>query len=321
MSRQPKIVVLDGYTLNPGDLSWAGLEALGTCKVYDRTAESAILSRAESAEILLTNKTPLTRDTIQALHTLRYIGVLATGYNVVDARTAKEQNVVVTNVPTYGTESVAQLVFAHLLNLTNRVTEHACSVQSGEWTSNPDWCYWKFPLVELTGRTIGIVGLGRIGSCTAHIAHAFGMNVLAYNPRTKPVPDYVSAVEFLDVLHKSDVVSLHCPLNDATSRIVNENTIHEMQRTAFLINTSRGGLIDEHALASALNRDEIAGAGLDVLSTEPPVASNPLLQAKNCYVTPHIAWATFAARNRLLQIAVANVRSFLAGEPANVVNM
>ena len=316
-----KIIVLDGYTLNPGDLTWKDLKALGQCTVYDRTPPQEVVPRAEDAEIVLTNKTVLSSDVIEQLPTLKYIGVLATGYNVVDVEAARDRGILVTNVPTYSTQSVAQMVFAHLLNLAQRVGHHAQTVKSGRWTSNPDFCYWDMPLIELAGLTMGIIGFGRIGQATAKSALSFGMKVIAYDIVTpSSMPEVCQFVGLEDVFRNSDVVSLHCPLTPQTRNIVNKQRLTLMKKTAFLINTSRGPLVDEQALAQALNNQRIAGAGLDVLSLEPPEKDNPLLKAENCFITPHIAWATRAARERLLKVAVDNVASFLAGKPQNVVN-
>ena len=316
-----RIVVLDGFTLNPGDLSWKSLEELGECAIYDRTAAEDTVQRADGAEILLTNKTMLSSDIIKRLAKLQYIGVLATGYNIVDAEAARKRGIPVTNVPTYGTDSVAQMVFAHLLNLTQNVAGHAKTVSNGRWCSTPDFCYWDTPLVELRGLTMGIIGFGRIGQATARLASAFGMKVIAYDI-TAPaqMAEMCEMVKLEDVFRLADVISLHCPLTPQTEKLVNEQRLAFMKKTAFLINTSRGPLIDEPALADALNNGRIAGAGLDVLTIEPPDEQNPLLKAKNCYITPHIAWATRAARERLLHIAVNNVAAFLAGRPKNVVN-
>jgi len=314
------IVVLDGYTLNPGDLSWASLEALGPTTGYDRTAAEETIGRAADAEIVLTNKTLLSRAAIERLPPLRYIGVLATGYNVVDLHAAQKRNIVVTNVPDYATPSVVQMVFAHLLNLTLRVADHGRGVAEGRWTRCKDFCYWDFPLVELAGLTMGIVGVGRSGRAVACVARAFGMNVLANSLSTPPSKmEGVCFVDLDELFRQSDVVSLHCPLTPATEKLVNTERLMLMKPSAYLINTGRGPLVDEAALADALDAGRIAGAGLDVLATEPPPAGNPLLRAKNCWVTPHIAWATRAARQRLLDMAVDNVRAFLAGRPQNVV--
>jgi glycerate dehydrogenase len=316
-----KIVVLDGYTLNPGDLSWKELEELGSCSVYERTPSELTVKRAKDAEIVLTNKTVLSAEVIEQLKKLRYIGVLATGYNVVDVEAARKRGLPVTNVPAYGTESVVQMVFAHLLNLTQHVGEHSESVREGRWSECPDFCYWERPLIELEGLTMGIVGLGRIGKAVARLARAFGMKVIGYDVvRPADLPEGCRMAGLEDVFRLGDVVSLHCPLTDETERLVNKERLRLMKRTAFLINTSRGPLVDEDALAEALNDGEIAGAGLDVVWTEPPARDNPLMKAKNCYITPHIAWATRAARERLYRAAVGNVTAFLDGRPRNVVN-
>ena len=314
------IVVLDGFTLNPGDLSWDELRALGACDIFDRTPPKQLLSRSAKADILLTNKTLVSRDHFASLPNLKYIGVLATGTNVVDLAAARERNIPVTNVPAYGTRSVAQATMALLLELTNRAGHHAHSVRAGRWAGNVDWCYWDFPLVELDGLTMGIVGLGRIGRAVADCARAFGMNVLACGGNTKEFPAFVRPVELDSIFRDSDVVSLHCPLTPQTRNLANVERLRLMKSTAFLLNTSRGPLVDETALAAALNTGQLAGAGLDVLSAEPPLANNPLLHARNCIVTPHNAWGTQAARERLLRIAVGNVRSFLLGAPVNIVN-
>ena len=312
---------MDSFTLNPGDLSWKSLEELGECAIYDRTAAEDTVQRADGAEIVLTNKTVLSSDMIEQLAKLQYIGVLATGHNIVDAEAARKRGVPVTNVPTYGTDSVAQMVFAHLLNLAQNVAGHAQTVSNGRWCSAPDFCYWDTPLVELKGLTMGIIGLGRIGQATARLALAFGMKVIAYDITVPAqMPEACEMVKLEDVFRLADVISLHCPLTPQTENLVNEQRLALMKTTAFLINTSRGPLIDEQALADALNNARIAGAGLDVLAVEPPDERNPLLKARNCYVTPHIAWATRAARKRLLDVAVDNVAAFLAGRPKNVVN-
>lgn len=320
MSQKPRIVVLDGSPLNPGDLSWSGLEALGDCTVYEHSPADTVAGRAAEAELVLTNKAPLSAETIQQLDQLRYIGVLATGYNIVDVEAARARGVAVANVPTYGTLSVAQMVFAHILNHTQHVAAHAQSVAEGGWTDQGTWCYWTTPLAELEGQTLGIIGLGRIGAAAAQIGQAFGMSVIAYNHRPKEAPAGVRLVELSEVLKESDYVSLHCPLTDETAQIINRERLAMMKPTAVLINTSRGPLIDERALADALNTEQIAAAGLDVLSSEPPAADNPLLSAKNCHITPHIAWATRGARQRLLQTAVDNAAAYLAGKPQNLVD-
>lgn len=315
------IVVLDGFTVNPGDLSWETLESLGPCTRYDRTGPDAVGARAGNAEIVLTNKTILDAATLRSLTTLRYIGVLATGYNVVDLGTAEKLGVVVTNVPAYGTASVAQMTFALLLELTQQVGRHAQSVRDGKWSRNPDFCYWETPLVELAGLSFGIVGYGTIGRAVARIALAFGMRVLIAT-RTQPesLPEGIERVDHETLFRRSDVVSLHCPLTEATRHVVNERTLGLMKPTAYLLNTGRGPLVDETALHAALTSGQLAGAGLDVLSVEPPSNGNPLINAPHCLVTPHIAWATRASRQRCLNVAIENVRCFLEGTPRNVVH-
>lgn len=315
------IVVLDGFTLNPGDLSWDELKSFGTCEIYDRTSQAEVVPRAAAAEIVLTNKTALTREHIKNLPKLKYIGVLATGYNIVDVAASREQNIPVANIPTYGTRSVAQMTLALLLELTQHVGHHAQTVRDGGWAKSLDFCYWDFSLVELDRLTIGLVGYGRIGRAVGELAAAFGMRVISYAPRSpKEISSHVQFVGLDDLFVRSDVISLHCPLTPETKHLVNAERLAQMKRTAFLINTSRGPLIDEQALADALNEERIAGAALDVLAVEPPRPDNPLLNAKNCIVTPHIAWATRAARARLMETAVANVRAFLNGQLQNVVN-
>ncbi len=315
------IVVLDGYTCNPGDLSWEDLRALGSCAIYDRTPDGEVAARARDAEIVLTNKIVLDRAVIAALPKLRYIGVLATGYNIVDVGAARERAIVVTNVPEYGTPTVAQATFALLLELTNHLGHHAQTVREGRWSASPDFCYWDYPLVELAGLTLGVVGLGRIGRAVARIALAFGMTALAYDRYPpQPVPDEVRLVDLDALFRQSDVVTLHCPLTDENRGLVNAARLGLMKPTAFLLNTARGGLVVDDDLARALDEGRLAGAGLDVLSVEPPPRDHPLLTARNCLVTPHIAWATRAARARLIHTAVENIRAFLGGQPVNVVN-
>jgi len=315
------IVVLDGYTLNPGDLSWDELKALGPCEIFDRTPPGDVAARAVNAEIVITNKAILHRAQIEALPKLKYIGVTATGYNVVDIDAAKERGIVVCNVPLYGTRSVAQHTFALLLELTQHVGHHAQTVCDGRWVRSVDWCYWDKPLIELDGLTMGIVGYGRIGQATARLAEAFGMKVLTTPSSSgKPREPQVGVVSLDQLFSESDVVSLHCPLTPETKHLVNAPRLARMKPTAFLLNTSRGPLIDEAALADALNSGRIAAAALDVLSTEPPPADNPLLTAKNCLITPHNAWAMRAARARLMKTSVDNVRAFLAGTQQNVVS-
>ena len=314
------LVVLDGYTLNPGDLTWDELKVLGPCAIYDRTPPDELLSRAAHAEIILTNKTELTRQHFARLSALKYIGILATGTNIVDLAAARERGIVVTNVPAYSTASVAQTTFALLLELTQHVGHHAATVREGAWSRNPDWCYWERPLLELASLTLGIVGLGRIGTAAAKLANAFDMPVLAHNPKPHNAPAYVRWVGLEQLFRQSDVVSLHCPLTSENRHMVNRERLSWMKPSAFLLNTSRGQLIDEPALAEALNKGRLGGAGLDVLSIEPPLPDNPLLTARNCITTPHLAWATRASRARLLKVAIANVRAFLDGHPQNVVN-
>lgn len=312
-----KIVVLDGFTLNPGDLDWSELHALGQCTIYERTPAAQIVERAVDAEIVLTNKTPLSAETLGRLPKLRYVGVLATGYNVVDVAAARARQVTVCNVPAYGSRSVAQHVFALLLELTQQTGHHARTVRDGRWTTNPDWCYWDHPLVELDGLTLGIVGYGRIGQAVATIGQAFGMRVIVHSRSAAPGTSMVSLDE---LFQRSDVISLHCPLTDQTKGLVNTQRLSLLKPTALLINTSRGPLVVEADLAAALNTGWLAGAALDVLSTEPPAPDNPLLSARNCVITPHLAWATQAARTRLLGTATANIRAFLNGAPLNAVN-
>ena len=312
----PEIVVLDGYTLNPGDLSWEPLEQLGRCTIFHRTQPADILPRAQPAEILFTNKTRLSAETIAQLPLLQCIGVLATGYNVVDVAAARARGIPVCNVPDYGTPNVAQAVFALLLELTNRTAHHAVTVREGRWTSCPDFCYWDGELVELSGLTLGIVGYGKIGRAVAKIGRAFGMRILHHSRSSVADPE---RVELSQLFRESDVVSLHCPLTAENAGMVNAAVLALMKPTAYFLNTARGLLVHEADLAEALNAGRIAGAGLDVLSVEPPSASNPLLQAKNCLITPHIAWATRAARRRLLDVAAANSAAFLDGRPQHVV--
>ena len=316
-----KIVILDGYTENPGDLSWEGFEQLGELTVYDRTEPGEIVSRIGDAEAVIINKCPITAATMDACPELRYVGVLATGYNVVDVAAAKERHIAVTNIPTYGTTAVAQMVFAHLLAICQHVEAHSQAVHQGEWNTNPDWCFWNYPLVELAGKTMGIVGFGRIGQTVAGIARALGMSVLAFDHHEtetgRALAQYVSLEE---LLRRSDVISMHCPLFPETERMINRDTIAQMKDGVYFINTSRGQLVDEQALADALNSGKVAHAGLDVVYTEPIRTDNPLLKAKNCFITPHIAWAPKESRKRLMDIAVDNLAQFAAGTPVNVVN-
>jgi glycerate dehydrogenase len=311
-----KIVVLDGYTLNPGDLGWEGLRGLGEVTVHDRTAPAEVLARAQGAGIVLTNKVPLRAETIAQLPALRYIGVLATGVNVVDVPAAKARGIVVTNVPAYGTRSVAQHTFALILELTNHVGQHAAAVRAGRWSQGPDWCFWDAPLVELDGLTLGVVGYGRIGRAVADLGRAFGMKVGAHSRGETPGAEKVGLDE---LFQRSDVVTLHCALVPETQGLVNAARLARMKPTALLINTGRGPLVIEKDLADALNSGRIAGAAADVLSAEPPSPDNPLLTARNCLLTPHLAWGTRAARARLLATVEENIRAFQAGRPQNVV--
>jgi glycerate dehydrogenase len=316
-----KIVVLDGYALNPGDLSWAGFEKFGKFAVHARTPPEKIVEFIDDADAVIVNKVQISREILNACTTIKYIGVLATGYNVVDVAAAKEKNVVVTNIPTYGTAAVAQMAIALLLELCHHVGAHSDSVRAGDWTKNIDWCYWNFPLVELAGKTIGIIGFGRIGQATGVIAQAFGMNILAFDER--PIPSLITNsckyAALDEVLVQSDVISLHCPLAPSTQGMINKSSITIMKDGVFIINTSRGPLIVEQNLADALNDGKVGGAALDVVSVEPIKSDNPLLGAKNCLITPHIAWAPRESRQRLMDIAVDNLGAFVAGKPKNIV--
>ena len=315
-----RIVILDGYSANPGDLSWKELEQMGEVTVYDRTSPSETVQRAADADIVLTNKVVLDREKIAQLPRLKYIGVLATGYNVVDIEAAHERGIIVTNVPAYSTESVAQMVFAHLLTVTNRTEHYAIQNRSGRWTANPDFCYWDFPLMELAGKTFGIVGLGNIGRRVAEIAFAFGMKVKAMTSKSQAqLPAGIEKAELQTLLSSADVLSLHCPLTDKTRHLINADTLRQMKPTAILINTGRGPLIDDQAVADALQEGRLGAFCADVLTTEPPSSNNPLLSQPNAFITPHIAWASTEARTRLLQIAIANVRAFANGKPQNAV--
>jgi glycerate dehydrogenase len=322
-----KIVVLDGYTLNPGDITWRGLEKLGEVTVYDRTAYSLeamdlIIERAKDAEVVFTNKTPISREILDRLPNLKFIGVLATGYNVVDVAAAKEKGITVTNIPTYGTDSVGQMAIALLLEMCHHVGAHSDSVRRGEWANNADWCYWNYPLIELSGKTMGVIGYGRIGQSTGRIAQALGMKVLASDSNKNKALES-ETMEYVDLdtlLANSDVITLHCPLFESTQGIINKNTIAKMKDGVMIINNSRGPLVVEEDLAEALNSGKVAGAALDVVSSEPIKADNPLLKAKNCMITPHISWAPKESRQRLMDIAVDNLERFLAGNPVNVVN-
>lgn len=315
-----KIVVLDGFALNPGDLSWDNLKKLGECTVYERTKPEEVIERSFGADALITNKVVIDKSLMEKLTGLKYIGVTATGYNVVDVRAATDRNIVGTNIPAYSTNSVAQLVFSHLLNVANRVELHANSVKAGEWATNPDFAYWKTSQMELAGKTIGIVGFGQIGRKVAEIAQVFGMNVIFYNRSQKTdLPDGMVQKNLDEVFAESDFVSLNCPLTGENAGFVNRKLIETMKPGAVLINTGRGGLVNETDLAGALNTGKIAAACLDVLSTEPPLPDNPLIAARNCFITPHIAWATLEARQRLMNVTIENLANYLSGTPKNVV--
>ncbi|MCG8451819.1 MAG: D-2-hydroxyacid dehydrogenase [Spirochaetales bacterium] len=317
-----KIVVLDGYTLNPGDLSWGGFEALGEFTCYERTEAQDIVSRIGDAQAVITNKTPLSRETLEACPSVQYIGVLATGYNVVDTIAAAERKIPVCNIPTYGTNSVAQMVCAHLLNICHRVQDHSNSVLKGDWSECADFCYWNSPLIELAEKTMGIIGFGRIGQATARMAQGLGMKVLAFDeyPNKDLEGEHLRYGTLEEVLAESDVISLHCPLFPSTEGIINKDSITKMKDGVIIINTSRGPLIVEQDLAEALETGKVYAAGLDVVSTEPIQKDNPLLGAKNCFITPHIAWAPREARSRLMNIAVENLKGFLSGNIENRVN-
>lgn len=314
------IIVLDGHTTNPGDLSWDELRKLGECIIYDRTAPHEVQERAAGADILLTNKVVLDAATIAALPRLKYIGVLATGYNVVDVAAARARGIVVTNIPAYSTASVAQMVFAHILNIAQQVQHYADAVRAGRWSASPDFCFWDNPLIELHGKRIGIVGLGQTGYSTARIAIGFGMEVCAYTSKSPfQLPPEIKKASLDELFATCDIVSLHCPLTPSTRELVNAERLRLMKPSAILINTGRGPLVNEQDLADALNNGTLLAAGLDVLAQEPPSPDNPLLNARNCYITPHIAWASYAARQRLMQTMLNNVKAFLNGKPENVV--
>jgi glycerate dehydrogenase len=316
-----KIVVLDGYTENPGDLSWDSLKKFGELKVYDRTPSDKIIERISDAEVIYTNKTPISRATLDACPNIKFIGVLATGYNVIDCVAAKEKGIPVANVPMYGTAAVGQFAIALLLEICHHIGHHDAAVHQGSWEHNDDWCFWDYPLIELAGKTMGIIGLGRIGQTTAKIAGALGMNVIAFdeirNDEGRAVATYVTLNELLAA---SDVIALHCPLFPSTQGMINQKTIGTMKDGVIIINNSRGPLIVEQDLADALNNGKVYSAGLDVVSTEPIKGDNPLLKAKNCIITPHISWASRESRQRLMDIAVNNLEQFMKGTPENVVN-
>ena len=313
-----KIVVLDGYGLNPGDLSWDAVSQLGELTVYDRTSSEEVIERSAGAEAILTNKTVITAEIMEALPDLKYIGVLATGYNVVNIDAAREKSIVVTNIPAYSTPSVAQMVFAHILNIAQQVQHHSEEVRKGRWTNNADFCFWDTPLIELREKKIGLVGLGHTGYNTARIAIGFGMQVTAYTSKSSlQLPPEIKKRTLDELFSECDIVSLHCPLTDETKELVNAERLRLMKPTAILINTGRGPLVNEQDLADALNAGKLYAAGLDVLSSEPPKADNPLLTARNCYITPHISWASLEARTRLMDILVENIKAFQAGKPVN----
>lgn len=317
-----KIVILDGYGVNPGDLSWENLEKLGDVDVFPRTTPADVYERCKNAEIVLTNKVVINADTISKLKKLKYIGVLATGYNVVDIKAAKAAGIIVSNIPSYSTDSVAQMTFAHILNITNRVGAYAEKNRNGRWSYNQDFCYWETPLKELAGKTIGIVGLGHIGVKVARLARDFGMDVFAYTSKNAAdLPDGIQKTTFDGLLGISDVLTLHCPLVDSTFEMINADTLKRMKHGAILINTGRGPLVNEKDVADALESGQLGGYGADVMCQEPPAVDSPLLKAPNSFLTPHIAWATFEARTRLMDIAVNNVKAFISGKPVNVVNI
>lgn len=319
------IVILDGYTENPGDLSWEGFEKLGNLKVYDRTSlydVDEIISRIGNAEAVITNKTPLSRKVFESCPSIKYVGVLATGYNVVDVDAAKEKGIPVANIPSYGTTAVAQFAIAMLLEICHHVAHHSQAVYEGRWENNADWCFWDYPLIELSGKTMGIIGFGRIGQNTAVLAQAFGMKVLAYDTNQNPAleSDTCKYSDLDNLLKNSDVITLHCPLFPATQGIINKDTIAKMKDGVIILNNSRGPLIVEEDLCEALNSGKVFAAGLDVVSSEPIKGNNPLLKAKNCLITPHISWAPKESRQRLMDIAVNNLKAFQEGQPVNIVN-
>lgn len=314
-----KIVILDAYTVNPGDLTWHPLDEMADLVIYDRTQPEQVVERCKGAEIVLTNKVILDAEVLNHLPHLTYIGVLATGYNVVDLEVATRQSITVTNIPAYSTNSVAQMVWAHILNITNRVGHYADENKNGRWTRSKDFCYYDYTHSELAGKTIGIVGLGNTGMATARIAQAFGMNVIAYTSKDK-LPEGMKKVTLDELFKSSDIVSLHCPLTNETKELVNKERLDMMKPSAILINTSRGPVVNETDVAAALNEGKIAAFGADVVSVEPAKKGNPLLSAKNCFLTPHIAWATKEARQRLIDICIANIKAFLDDKPQNVVN-
>ena len=316
-----KIVILDGYTANPGDYSWKELNTFGEVEIYDRTSPNEVIERAKDADMILTNKVVLKGDTLAQLPQLKYIGILATGYNIIDVDETRARGIVVSNVPAYSTDSVAQMTFAHVLNITNRIEHYANQNRKGQWSAAADFCYWDTPLCELAGKTFGIVGLGNIGQKVACIAHAFGMRVIALSSKkAEEMPEGIVKANLDELLSQSDVLSLHCPLTESTREMINRQSIEKMKQGAILVDTGRGPLVNEADVAQALADGKLAGYGADVMCSEPPKADNPLLKQPNAFITPHIAWATAEARGRLLATAIANAKAFIVGKPQNVVN-
>lgn len=316
-----KTVVLDGYACNPGDLSWKELEATSDCVIYDRTTPEELYDRAKDAEIIITNKVCIDANIISQLPCLRYIGVAATGFNIVDCKAAKEHGIIVTNIPAYSTNAVAQMVFAHILTIYNHVEHYANEVRNGSWERSKDFCYFNTPLHELSGKTMGVIGLGNTGMATARIAIGFGMKVMAFTSKSDlQISHDIKKVGMDELFSSCDILSINCPLNDETKDLVNAEKLNMMKPTAIIINTARGGIVNAVDLAEALNSGKIAAAGMDVLDQEPPKGDNPLLHAKNCFITPHIAWASFESRSRLMAILTENVKAFISGKPQNVVS-
>lgn len=319
--RKPIAVILDAYTANPGDLNWDYLKTVCELKVYDRTPKELVIERAKDAEIIVLNKVPLDKETIDMLPNLKFVALLSTGYNVVDCDYLKKKNIPVSNIPSYSTTAVAQMVFSYILYFSNRTADYNASVKKGDWVNCPDFCYLNEPIFELSGKTLGIIGFGKIGSKAAEIGHAFDMNIIVFTPSgKKDSADYIRFVSLDDVLEKSDFITLHCPLNDDTNELVNDEFLSKMKKGSYLINTARGAVVDEFAVAKALNSGKLKGYGADVLLEEPPKSSNSLLSAKNTVITPHIAWAGYETRLRLLGIFNDNIKAYLSGKPINVVN-
>lgn len=316
-----KITVLDGYAACPGDISWDGMKALGDFTLYDRTSPDEVVTRAQDSDVILTNKVVISKEIIDQLPNLKYIGVLATGYNIVDTKYAREKNIIVTNIPAYSTDSVAQMVFAHIFNITNDIAHYASENRNGRWTNSPDFCYMDNTLHEVASMSIGIYGLGSIGKKVAEVANAFGMKVYAVSSKEQSqLPEYVEKLSFDDMLATCDIITLHCPLTDSTKEMINAESLKKVKKGAILVNTGRGPLVNEQDVADALVSGQLGAFCADVLTVEPARADNPLLAAPNCYLTPHVAWATFEARVRLMDIAVNNVAAYKNGEPINVVN-